>query len=305
MSTPICDVFCERDHLCKICKKHPNMNLPIDLVDSRYTIIREDSIDPSFRLFCNECFVKLFLTTGILDDIISTIVKPYLYSCHKSTTLLDDNCIIFGVNNTIEKLGDIFLENKTLAIAYQMNDDSSTKINECYTNKFKKLIPHQSEIVEQLMIPKIVEIVDYFLSKEYSVIITLKYTSTRNKLADQLSDHLDIKVPTIYHNNTIHDFSENKSRILVTTLKILGGADFSDKIGTHPRVSIITDLQVHINIKRVTSKINRFGCKSNYRCRIVYPKNNFGLKLMNSAFKNYQKLMESEKMIMNAAIDCL
>ena len=121
-----------------------------------------------------------------------------------------------------------------------------------------------------------------FLENNYSVVIFVNFTQTLETLSQELHTDCVIYGEQTYETRqkNIDKFMENKNRVIIVNIKAGGvGISLHDKLGNHPRASLISPTWSSVDLVQALGRIHRAGGKSKSLQRILYVANTIEEKI--------------------------
>lgn len=189
----------------------------------------------------------------------------------------------------ISFIGHLFPETQIITQPYTMTDDREKNIEKEYRSIHKELtmlgkkekndgsnlvrIMRAHQKIELLKVPLIVELTNDYIENGFFVVIFVNFTQTLNLLSELLyTKSLVYGGQSEKERSDIIDmFMENKSRVIVCTIKSGGTAiSLDDQHGGHPRVSLISPTWDSVDLIQALGRIHRAKTKSKSLQRILY-----------------------------------
>lgn len=191
---------------------------------------------------------------------------------------------------SIDVLGDLFPENQISVEPYSMGQTAETKIQQEYDLIMKEMqkIKGKSEEdrgnilvkvlrahqkIELLKIPTFIELVDEYLTQNFSIVIFVNFTQTLETLSKLLSTECLIygKQSDAERQFNIDEFQADRQRIIICNIQAGGiGISMHDITGKHRRVSLISPCWSAISLSQALGRIHRAGAKSKALQRIIF-----------------------------------
>lgn len=220
---------------------------------------------------------------NIIDRWVSRAPKPLL----RIHNMLFPNR---ATRMSIDVLGDLFPENQISVEPYSMGKTAEINIQYEYDvilkamNELKgKALKDRGNIlvkvlraqqkVELLKIPTFVELINEYLSQNFSVVVFVNFTQTLKTLADLLFTKCLIygEQTDMERQFNIDEFQADRQRVIICNIKAGGvGISMHDITGMHKRVSIISPCWSAIDLTQALGRIHRAGAKSKALQRIIY-----------------------------------
>ena len=194
-----------------------------------------------------------------------------------------------GARIKIKELGNLFPDNQVVAKCFDM--DSSKEIQEQYdlikvaVEELKKkdeqsvglgVIVRARMRIELLKVPTFIEMAKKYLEEKLSVAIFVNFTGTLKTLGDKLNTNCFIygEQTMDERNINIKDFNTNKSQIIISNIRSGGvGISLHDKLGGHPRISIISPSWSAQDIIQAIGRCFRAKGKTSVQQKIIFCQN--------------------------------
>lgn len=188
----------------------------------------------------------------------------------------------------ISFIGHMFPETQIITQPYTITEDREKDIEKEYRSIHKELttikkkddnasnlvkIMRAHQKIELLKVPLIVELTNDYIENGFYVVIFVNFTQTLNLLSNLLYTK-----SLVYggqsereRSDIVNTFMENKSRVIICTIKSGGTAiSLDDQHGGHPRVSLISPTWDSVDLIQTLGRIHRAKTKSKSLQRILY-----------------------------------
>jgi len=202
-----------------------------------------------------------------------------------------------------------FPQTEIIVDAYNMDEESTQKIRDIYTEMRKELKvlndkekkDKDNEMViriralqktEMLKVPLMEEMIRDGLEAGMSIVVFLNYSDS----IDALAQRLNTKCIYDGRNEPVRQqyidlFQSNKENLLVTNIAAAReGLDLPDLDGNHPRYTVISPTYSIVKIKQALGRVHRESSKSKSIQKIVYVANTQEEDVVISAGQKLQNL---------------
>jgi superfamily II DNA or RNA helicase len=197
-----------------------------------------------------------------------------------------------GSRVKIEELGDAFPQNQICADCYTLEDKTQEEIinknfklvkNLLTSNSGKDTLKDLNDAkykLEQAKLNIFENLIQEYIDNGYSVVVFVNFVNSVNKLVSMFKDREDIALTSMTgftsleeRNININLFQENKSNLIISTIRVGGlGIDLHDLNGKK-RVSLISPTYSSVDLIQALGRIARAGSKSPALQRIIYTSN--------------------------------
>lgn len=196
-----------------------------------------------------------------------------------------------GSRLRIADLGDKFPDNQICADCYDIDKEDIKIVNMAFEKitdglskiKSKHKVFEKAQVLkdinkarqnlEIIKIPIFEDNIREYLDNNYSVVVFVNFTRTLMTLSNIFKTDCLLygDLSTIQRDKNIEDFQSNKSRLIISNIKIGSeGIDLNDKNGNYPRVSLISPCFSAIKLTQALGRIYRTDSKSPALQRIIY-----------------------------------
>lgn len=227
------------------------------------------------------CYVlRLFTNIEYGKDWISKNIKKHKnYMLGIRDVLFPNHASRMDISEIVE----ICPENRVIAECYETINEAEIEREyeniKFYVNNLDEkgsgigFIIKARQKIEFLKIPDFVNLTNYHLSKNKSVVIFVNYTATIKELSRLLNTEClvygeqDIRT----REKNINDFNDDKQRVIICNIKTGGtGLSFHDLNGNHPRVSLISPCWSATDLMQALGRIFRAGVKTECEQYIIF-----------------------------------
>jgi len=183
-----------------------------------------------------------------------------------------------------------FPESEIIAECYNMEKESTQKINEAYDEMFKELevirkkekrdkaseltaIIRQRQRTELVKIPLMIDMIEDGIENGMSIVVFVNFTETINSLAKKLNTTciFDGKTKDIVRQQNVDDFQEDKQRVILVNVQSGGaGLTLGDMTGKYPRLSIISPAYSAVAMRQATGRVWRESSKTKSIQKILF-----------------------------------
>ena len=215
---------------------------------------------------------------------ISSVIREDRFSIsntnRKSSALYKNLYPSKGSRMDIEELGNEFPKNQVSADVYYLQ--KSKQINEiCKTINHKILVNGSYHLVnlvrerqqlEKLKAPIFCELAQDYMENGHAVVIFVNFVDTVLLLGKMLHTKCLCfgKQSAEQNNRNINLFQQNKSNIIILTIKYGGESISLHDILGKPRASLISPIYSASTLKQILGRVWRVGSKSPVLQRIIY-----------------------------------
>lgn len=221
---------------------------------------------------------------GFYDDIkkgkswIASVVKEFK---HLNKHIFPEK----GSQMSILELGDEFPKNIINADAYTVDIELAALIKKYYKYLEKSesielvKLNKARQKIELCKVPLFVELIEKYLSNDFSVVVFVNFIDTIEKLEEELMER-EISFCVIKGDISIKEresniklFQKNKIKVMLCTSQV-GGQSISlhDTDGKYPRATLISPNYSSIDLLQTLGRVYRAGCKSPVIQNIIFVK---------------------------------
>jgi hypothetical protein len=183
-----------------------------------------------------------------------------------------------------------FPESEIIAECYNMEDESTKKINQHYEEMEKELakirkkektdktseltaILRARQKIELVKVPLFIDMIEEGIENDMSVVVFVNFTDTLTGLAERLNTSciFDGKTKDEIRQKNVDNFQEDKERIILVNIQSGGaGLTLGDMTGKYPRLALISPSYSAIHMRQSTGRIWRESSKTKSIQKIIF-----------------------------------
>ena len=204
-----------------------------------------------------------------------------------------------------------FPESQIIAECYEMEKETSDKINKVYEEMQLELLKIEKQLkkdkgqtqmvailrarqkVEMFKVPLIIEMAEEGIENGMSVAIFCNFTETINALSDRLNTKCIVNgvVSDKVRQQSIDDFQADKSRVILINIAAGGaGLNLHDLNGNYPRLALICPSYSAVLMRQATGRVWRDSAKTKSVQKIVFVANTIEEQVCNSVNQKLNNL---------------
>lgn len=219
---------------------------------------------------------------------INTMIRRDKYKMNNKSSIYDEIYPNKGSRMCITELGEDFPKNIITFDSYTLEDNKLKEVNRLFEKieKGDQIIKSNNTIdgcilgeitnsrikIEKYKIPIVLDLMEDYLVKGFSIVIFVNYKETLYELQKHIKDSLIIEgsIEKDVIDKHILLFQENKCRVIICTISMASvGISLHDLHGV-PRISLIMPIHSAVNYEQLIGRTYRVGIKTPAIQKVIF-----------------------------------